>query len=96
MREWRVCTSDTWHGNTRCQVNLIRNSPPDKISSVEMRRKERKERKNDAKKRKENFQCSLVREQCEVQWLTSELVCATTGRCPHIPVHFTPRGRVGA
>ena len=54
--EWRVGTRDTSHGNTRCQVNWIRNSPPrpNEFGGIE-EKKERKERKRKKgkKRRKE-------------------------------------------
>ena len=58
--EWRVGTRDTWHGNTRCQVNWIRNSPPrpNQFGGIEEKKrgkggKERKERKEEKKRDEE-------------------------------------------
>ena len=50
--EWRVGISDTWHGNTRCQVNWIRNSPP-RQNQFGGNEKKRKKRKKEGRKEKE-------------------------------------------
>ena len=51
--EWMVSTRDTWHGNTRCQVNWIRNSPPRPNQFGGIEEKNRGNRGKEIKKRKE-------------------------------------------
>ena len=44
--------SDTWHGNTRCQVNWIRNSPP-RQNQFDGNEKKRKKIKKEGRKENE-------------------------------------------
>ena len=60
-----------------------------KIERKEEKRRKMRKKENEERKRKE---CHAV---SRLGWRRTRN-CATKGRFPHTPVHFTPRGRVGA
>ena len=64
------------------------------------RRKEKRERKRRKRERKKEKRKAVFRQSELVRPRSKVLIfdegCATRGRFPPTPVHFTPRGRVGA
>ena len=66
-----------------------------KKGKKERKRKEREKEKKGREKRKVVFRRSeLVRPRSKV--LIFDEGCTTRGRFPPTPIHFTPKGRVGA